>query len=139
MVVNAVESSHEQIEAAAKKVAERAFDDLGLAPAMPTAMQSAPKGRRRGQTVDLSVPQTLNYMKFINWFKKQMKLGDKRVKISDYTLQTTMKLWKDFDKTGLGLTADGLGGVMTGMIKAGAVEVHTDGTFSAKRMDGPGA
>jgi len=140
VVVNAAESTHEEIEAAAQKVAARAFDDLGLAPALPTSLPSAPTtGRRRGQTVDLSVPQTLNYMKFINWFKKQMKLGDKRVKISDYTLQTTMKLWKDFDKTGLGLTADGLGGVMTGMIKAGAVEVHTDGTFSVKRMDGPGA
>eukprot|EP01050_Picozoa_sp_SAG11_P023840 SAG11_NODE_4912_length_1725_cov_0.937269_2_plen_165_part_00 len=89
---------------AATKTAEKAFKDL-----------------------DLGSAGTLNYMKFINWFKKQMKLQQKR-RISDHTLQTTMKIWKQFDKDGMGVRANALGGVMTGMITAGVVRISSDGT-----------
>lgn len=93
------------IKVACQKTAEKAFTDL-----------------------DLSAAGTLNYMKFINWFKKQMKLGGKRSRISDHTLQTTMQIWKQFDTDGQGVKCDKLGSVMTGMMKAGVVRIATDGT-----------
>ena len=73
----------------------------------------------------------LNYMKFINWFKKQLKKGGggagKHFRISDATLQDTMKIWREVDTDGMGVGKEGLEKVMNKLIHAGILKLDETG------------
>eukprot|EP01048_Picozoa_sp_COSAG05_P014374 COSAG05_NODE_1624_length_4381_cov_7.120738_4_plen_121_part_00 len=112
------------IKEAAQETAKAAFVDLGLAP----AHHEDPEAHAAAFRLDGGAP-TLSYMKFINWFKQQMKLGTSRNRISDSTLQTTMYLWQQYDTSGQGVTAEKLGAVMQGMIEKGLVQMTLGGSI----------
>jgi len=118
------EEKLEMIKEAAQETAKAAFVDLGLAP----AHHEDPEAHAAAFRLDGGAP-TISYMKFINWFKKQMKLGTSRNRISDSTLQNTMYLWQQYDTSGQGVTAEKLGAVMQGMIEKGLVQMTLGGAI----------
>eukprot|EP01043_Picozoa_sp_COSAG02_P071711 COSAG02_NODE_13217_length_1425_cov_0.748869_1_plen_357_part_00 len=95
---------HSAVEAAGKAAAAKVFTEL-----------------------DLSEAGTLNYRRFIAWWQKASKAKHSAKRITDEELQQTMEIWHDFDEDGRGVTASGLGGVMTGMMRAGVIRISSTG------------
>jgi tetratricopeptide (TPR) repeat protein len=97
-------SDHARCEAAGTAAATKIFEDL-----------------------DLSQAGTLNYRRFISWWQKAIKVHHSNARITDEELQQTMEIWGEFDAEGQGVTAAGLGGVVTGMMRAGIIRMTVDG------------
>jgi len=75
----------------------------------------------------LSGAGTLNYRRFIGWWQHAMKVHHSVSRITDKELQLTMEIWHEFDAEGNGVTAEGLGGVVTGMMHAGVIRLSAEG------------
>jgi hypothetical protein len=83
--------------------------------------------------MNIDVNGVINYMKFIKWFKSQLKKHGHVGRISDETLQKTMMVWKEVDTEGQGCDRDGLGKVMSGMIGAGMIRISADGKILSQQ------
>ena len=71
----------------------------------------------------------LNTIAVINWFKRRLKnaKGTGSSRISDATLQKTMKIWHDTDADGSGVNKQKLQKVLTDMIRTGLMKVDASG------------
>eukprot|EP01052_Picozoa_sp_SAG31_P003006 SAG31_NODE_111_length_24443_cov_231.743685_3_plen_1046_part_00 len=71
----------------------------------------------------------VNYMRFINWFKKQLKKTTGSSKISDETLQETMEVWHRTDADGSGVDKEKLQKVLNMMLSSGLIHLAEDGSI----------
>eukprot|EP01052_Picozoa_sp_SAG31_P028767 SAG31_NODE_2802_length_5072_cov_27.766583_2_plen_1047_part_00 len=79
------------------------------------------------EDLHIKAGSVLNYMKFINWFKKELKKGGAPSRISDSTLQKSMKIWHEVDVDGRGVGEESLQKVLNAMIHEGLIKLTSEG------------
>ena len=83
-------------------------------------------------SLNLKGDSRLNYLKFIRYWKKEMKQAGS-TSISDEVLQGSMSIWKNVDEDGMGLTLDKITQVVKALIESGLVTLSEDGHFLSNK------